>query len=309
MTAELRLTLHDGARRPFRDDARTLLTVRRQFEHKAIYADWQRGNAIRASVPVPNDGTGYAVLASTTGHEDAGIVPLKVVEGETRPLHFMMIPRDATYRFDHAIWGRLPQAIQRILMGLDDNKETAKRRHGLLLQHDPDSAACFLNIVAAMSLFPLPHHGLGATTAFDYLEHIEFSTMQRDRFYAFAHEELETELERSADNSGVNKELLPGIFHRGAKSSYKQTTFSEANLQITFHEQTRSSPDGRSLVRVEIDMDYYADSLSHFLLEVVPNTVGGDQKKTDPRQIYAMRWMASRAKRENPAFEPLYTLG
>ena len=63
-------------------------------------------------------------------------------------------------------------------------------------------------------------------------------------------------------------------------------------------------------VKIEPDIDYYKDVAAHGLMEVIPNWIGKEVGKTgptDPRVVYALRWMATR--REGlPGFNLLYTV-
>jgi hypothetical protein len=59
-------------------------------------------------------------------------------------------------------------------------------------------------------------------------------------------------------------------------------------------------------VVVEPDIDLCKDLLGHGLTEVVPNLM--TDGKTDPRTVYAMRWMATRQEHDVPAFDPPVTV-
>ena len=65
-------------------------------------------------------------------------------------------------------------------------------------------------------------------------------------------------------------------------------------------------------VKIEPDIDYYEDVAAHALLEFIPNCInkevaGPAKGLTDPKVVYALRWMA--ARREGlPDFNPLYTV-
>jgi hypothetical protein len=96
-----------------------------------------------------------------------------------------------------------------------------------------------------------------------------------------------------------------------ATRSWKQTRFDVSNVQLTFHEtntRTIQKPDGTSVacVVVEPDIDYYKDILSHGLLEALPNLLTGG--KTDARQDYLLRWMATKLEGVQPDFAPPCTV-
>ena len=67
---------------------------------------------------------------------------------------------------------------------------------------------------------------------------------------------------------------------------------------------TRKEVDGVNCVMVEPDIDYFKDAAAHLLMEVAVNTLGGI---TDPRAVYALRWIAGR-RAGVLEFDPLYTI-
>lgn len=84
-----------------------------------------------------------------------------------------------------------------------------------------------------------------------------------------------------------------------------------SNVQLTFHEndkRTVTKSDGSTVdcVIIEPDIDYYKDLLAHGVLEVLPNLITGN--KTDPRQDYSLRWMATKLEGVQPDFEPPVTI-
>jgi len=100
-------------------------------------------------------------------------------------------------------------------------------------------------------------------------------------------------------------EINPGLFHPGATCSWKQIEFGEANVQLTFHEGDKRSIGDVACVMVEPDIDYFRDLGAHAILEVVANAL--TQSRTNPAQVYVLRWIAGRSKRA-PEFAPLYTI-
>jgi hypothetical protein len=61
----------------------------------------------------------------------------------------------------------------------------------------------------------------------------------------------------------------------------------------------------KDFVRVEVDIDYYRDALSHALLELVPNKLA--ERTTDPKMAYRLRWIAMR-NIGGIGFDPPYIL-
>jgi len=304
--AKLRILLYEGARRPIPADTKVLVSLRPQFKTQLRLSKWERGNDLDYDLEVPDDGTGYAVLVSAKGYEQAGLAPLKLTKKE-QSVHLMLVRKNAKYQFAQAQWGSLPKksALRKLLRASGSDDETAAARYRLLLATQPDAFATLHNIVAALLALPLANKN-GFRTAFDYLHAIDWDDVRRDRFFAYASEALLKDLRAIAGDGSFEKENLVGIFHPGATESYKQTTFGEGNVQMSFHGTHRLPGHPDPLIRVELDMDYYRDTFAHALLEVIPNTLSLGQRKTDPRQVYVMRWMAG--KTAGQEFEPLYTI-
>jgi hypothetical protein len=129
--------------------------------------------------------------------------------------------------------------------------------------------------------------------------------MAQDRFYCYADKRLIEQVERATAQGVFRPEFGSGLFHAGATRSYKQVQFGEANVQLTFHEGDTRKLDGIECVKVEPDIDYFRDIAAHALLEVIPNSVTGG--RTDPRQVYVLRWIAGRHSGV-PEFNPPYTI-
>jgi hypothetical protein len=128
-------------------------------------------------------------------------------------------------------------------------------------------------------------------------------SLAQDRFFAWADARL---VEKIKTAPHFDEEKNPGIFHKGATCSYKQTQFDVANLQLTFHENRTRTIGGVACVVVEPDIDYYRDIPAHALFEVVPSAITGEL--TDPTEAYALRWMAAR-EADQPEFDPPFSFG
>ena len=113
------------------------------------------------------------------------------------------------------------------------------------------------------------------------------------------------EIKRAAAQGQFDQEVNPKLFHAGATLSYKENQMVEANVQLTFHENTKCPSAGfETTILLEPDIDYYPNLLAHGLLEVVP----GFFSLTDPRIVYVMRWTASRRIAGIPEFDPPYAI-
>jgi len=166
----------------------------------------------------------------------------------------------------------------------------------------PGSLAAIFNITTATRDVQLP-----VGTALSYFKELIWNEkiLVQDRFFAYVDAALVQQVGQAAAEGRFQPQWGLDINHPGATSSYKQKQFGEANLQFSFHENDKRSIDGLECVKVEMDMDYYKDFLAHLLLEVLPNKVS--KGKTDPRQIYVLRWIAGR-RAGIPEFDPPYTL-
>jgi hypothetical protein len=304
--ATIRVLVFDGARRKLDPSTDLLLTVRPQYRSESLFRNFLQGNDFTFPVTVPEDGSGFAILASAKGFEDAGVSVVQVAEDRPCDVHLMLLRRHGGFQFTR--WDGLGArpSLRRFLMGFETDAAKVGARYAELLEFKRDELACLLNITAALELLALRNQALGFQNGLDYLKAVEWGAgIRQDRFFALASGALLTDV-KNAGKDMFERELWPHVFHPGATDSYKQTQFREANLQITFHDEVFSPVSGESLFRVELDMDYYHDPISHALLEVVPNTLSMGQRKTSPRQIYVMRWMAGKVLGQE--FNPLYTI-
>lgn len=298
-TGRILLQLVDGARKPIKRDV--LVRVIDGDKHQLL-AETLPGPTIDIKVPTfDNTRDLYTVLASVDGFVQAGFFPVKVAANTLRPVFLMLLPKSGKPKFTNANWSRLKKdspAIVDLFMAAASSENVAKRRYGHLLKHQPNTAAGLWNLVASLGQIHL-----SAGTALSYMRQFVWDkSMQQDRLFGLADGDLVNQIEIAAAQGMFEPEVGPGLFHPGATSSFKQVQFGEANIQITFHENTEA-PDGQ--VGVEIDMDYFRDSGAHAILEVVPNLF--TRGLTDPKRIYVLRWIAGR-QAGVPDFSPPYTI-
>lgn len=76
-------------------------------------------------------------------------------------------------------------------------------------------------------------------------------------------------------------------------------------MQLTFHENDKTSIGGVDCVMVEPDMDYFRDPAAHTIFEVIPNAL--THTLTNPTEVYVLRWIAGQTA-GLPEFAPLYTI-
>jgi hypothetical protein len=298
------LTVCDGTRQTF--SSKLLVTVS-NGQHQIVSRDFHpSGSILFTDLPTLGNLTDdYTFLASADDYKDAGFFPVRLGPGITQSVSLMLLPQSSSLNFAKATWKKLdarPSWKALLANGASSNDEAGRRYGDLEDTQDGAVLACMLNIfTAAQQVF------LSTGTAFDYFKQIIWtldgdSRMAQDRFFAWADPTILHELEAAkAQGQFVD---APYSLHPGATRSYKQVQFGEANLQLTFHENDKLSVNGLNCIKVEPDIDYYKDAASHLLLEVSLNTFGS---LTDPRTVYALRWMAGR-RAGIPEFDPLYTI-
>jgi hypothetical protein len=246
----------------------------------------------------------YTVLVSRDGYVGNGYYPVKVTPSLTEVVDLMLIPRKHRFDFAAARWDVLLQSHGRYCELLSALAADAPARWDALLPDvDGPAAADFLNIMTAMRDI---HLRVG--TPVDYLRGISWDgewRLQPDRFFTWVDVGLVDEVKRAAAQGQFDQEVNPKLFHAGATLSYKENQMVEANVQLTFHENTTCPSAGfETTILLEPDIDYYPNLLAHGLFEVVPGFFG----LTDPRQVYVMRWTASRRIAGIPEFDPPYLI-
>lgn len=302
--ARLVLNVFDGTRRPISSDVNLLVTLR-DGTPREIHRDHHHGPSIPFSVPFFNNfGDNYAVIAFADHHQQVGFHPVRVRKNAEQQIDLMLLPSRTRFDFSSASWDQLGAnhaELQCLLAAGSADTAAAEARYNHLMDVQPKSLACLLNISTALAQV-----NFSDGTPFRYLKQLMWDGdfIRQDRFFAFADVALLDEVRRAAGEGKFTREPLQGLFHPGATVSYKQNQFGEANLQLSFHEGVTREIEGVNCMKVEVDIDYFEDPLAHALLEVIPNHFRGP---TDPIQAYVLRWMAGRHA-QLPPFEPPYTI-
>ena len=300
-TANLMVNIFDGTRQPFPSKQQTLVRLI-DGNQKQFAADFHSSpNVFFQSLPVrDNLADNWTVLVSADGYIQAGFHPVPLKRGVSQHVDLMLIPKDASYQFAPAKWDKLDKSLRSLFAAGAKSQAIAKDRYVDLLENRPASLAALLNITTAMAQI---HLAVG--TPLDYMVQLDWETMQQDRFFGYADSLLIDQVRLAADAGMFAPETGSAFFHPGATLSWKQLAFGEANVQLTFHEGDTKIIDGEDCVGIEPDIDYFKDLGAHALFEVIPNTIGGG--KTDPKMVYALRWIAGR-QAGVPEFNPPYTL-
>ncbi len=296
------VNVFDGTRQAVPAGTEILITISDGNQNQVSRKTETTPSTIYSGLKIFNNfGDNYTVLASVDGYKDAGFFPVHVAEGVNQIVDLMVIPNQSTLNFSGADWktlGDVRPALQSLLAnGTADDAAAQQRYEDLMEQQHGQPLACVLNITTAMSQILLPQGN-----ALQYLKQTVWNTIAQDRFFAFADPALIEQVKQAVSHG----EFAPAsaALHPGATSSYKQIQFGEANVQLTFHENDRQDVDGLSCVMVEPDIDYFKDLAAHFIFEVAVNASGS---LTDPRAVYALRWIAGR-RAGVEEFDPLYTI-
>ncbi len=302
--ANLMVNIFDGTRKPVADTLEMLVRIIDGNQNE-WYGKRRKGSShYFPEVPFFNNlRDNYTVVVWAKGYDQAGFTPIKISSGVCQHADLMILPQGGSYNFNDATWPALKArhtALYSLLRAGTKSEKSAKERYDALREAQPPVIAAFLNITTAMGSICLAQGG-----PLDYFKELIWEEMQQDRFFAYVGAGLVEQMDRAAAEGKWAPEIGSAVFHPGATRSYKQVQFGEANVQLTFHEKDRKSIDGVDCVKTEPDMDYHKDPVAHALLEVLPNALTG--QKTDPRQIYVLRWIAGRHAGV-PEFDPPYTI-
>jgi hypothetical protein len=314
-TGNIRFTIVDGRRQPL--SANTQVLVRLLNGAQTINPVWATGGDITMSEIAFTD-TGqdsYNVFAHANGYNDA-VSPLRVPikPGATSDVALLAIPKNGRFHFQP--WAQF-QTVDAGILKVVTNGATgdAGRRYEDTAESQPMALGALLNLATAIRDIPLG----GEKSALDkYYWEVIWDLLAPDRFFAWVDARLADEIKALADLHAFSTETDSAFWHKGfpgridpATRSWKQTRFDVTNVQLTFHETTRSTrndSDGNPVdcVVVEPDIDLYKDLLAHGLTEVASNAI--TDGKTDPRTVYAMRWMVTRQEPDVAEFSPPVTI-
>ncbi|HKR60090.1 MAG TPA: hypothetical protein VJS64_10155 [Pyrinomonadaceae bacterium] len=303
--AKINLNVYNGSRRLIDDDISLLIKIRDGM-HKVHFDVVREGPQHSFSVPFNNNmADNYIVVISADDHLQAGFHPVKVLKNQSTVLDLMLLPKHAGFDFTEARWENLeannPLVFDMISSGA--SAANARARYEKFMAEQPGSLAAFFNVTTAARDVNLPNK-----TALEYFKQIiwDEERMGQDRFFVFADAEMVNQVKQAAQQGEFQPQGGLDINHPGATCSFKQKQFGEANIQFSFHENTKKTIGGTNCVKLEVDMDYFKSLIAHALLEVLPNKVSNG--KTDPRKIYLLRWIAGR-RAGVPEFDPPYFIG
>jgi small GTP-binding protein len=298
-SSKLELRIFDGSRQPFSAPAKFLVTI---FDgnQKQLFRDFIGSNTTMFELPFyDNFGDNYRVIVWAEGYKQAGVTPVRLSNRFTTTLDVMLIPNDPGFSFVNARWDSVSTVYPFLADGVDH--ATGAARYEMLLDQQEKTLACLLNLCEAMGQI-----NLSAGSPLDFLKQLRwdmpFSPTQ-ERLYAWCDPMLIEQIKMAAQ-AGRFIPVPTGLV-QGATSSWKETGFGEANLQLAFHERDHSTIDGADFVMVEVNIHYYRDTGAHVLFEITPNAM--TQSVVDPVHVYVLRWMAGRQAGVSE-FTPMYTI-
>jgi len=312
-TGTIRLNIVDGRREDISHDLDLLVRVL-DGRHQPVVTQFVNGPVIPImGLPFHDNADDlYTIVVHADSFQDAGVFPVRLRLAHLVDAHVMLLPKDGNFHFPKietiAADKRLFQLVANGAAG-----DVPTRYHNAV-ENKPMELGALLTIGAAVRDIPLDD----LSSPLDYYWETIWDLNAQDRFFAWVDARLPDRIDKLAKLHTFAPEPDPEVFHKGipgrvqpATRSWKQTRFDVSNVQLTFHEgntRTVKFADGGSVdcVIVEPDIDYFKDTISHGLLEVVPNLLSGG--KTDPRQVYSLRWMATKLEGIQPDFDPLVTI-
>lgn len=258
-------------------------------DQKAVATKSQKAPVMRKTLAISNSlRDRYRVIVSGQNYRQAGFYPVVLKADKVLSLDLMLLPANDRFDFGDAEWNQLCKTHPKWTSFLARGTQSSYEQYVAFMEKTPAQLAAFLNFAEALSDVRFP-----TGVAFDYLEQPLTPDLDQscfdDRCFAFAEEGIVKQLEVCVEQGTFEHAI--STLHAGATRSFKEVRFGEANLQITLHENDRQEINSKCCLKVEIDMDYFRDNLSHMLLEVLPNQFAGN---TDPCRIYVLRWMAGR---------------
>ena len=298
--ANFELTLHffNGSREPLKNRRVTVSAI--NGRGRFLGTQQTDKESLTLALPLSGDfiADQFTLNASAKGYRDAGHIGVRPAGGFSQgTLHLMLMEREARILFRKPAewppeWREMKEKVGAELIPFGEKFDLR--------------AACLLNVLEAIRLLPEGGRLLRAMQRIPCVAGNEQSRGKReegilqDRALLNVDADMEAAV-KEQEGKGLSK--ASGAAHGAPQpdetvTSFKEDRFPEANLQFTFFKNQKR-------LYADIDMDYFRDGFSHGIFELFPNTVFGS--RTDPRKIYALRWMASRNS-GSTEFAPPYVL-
>ena len=290
-TGNIRVSIFGGDRQPWTGDSVTLKLVDPFSQKKKILVDHDTQPGVNDVVleKAPADsGQNYAILATTGGHRDAGIYPVKPLPGQEVSAAVMLVRNRPAVNLSGFSFGALQNTSPRFHQAMVNAGITEAE----FLALKPERIAGALNVEAK-----LRKTMLAGTPAVDRVARIGgpgnegTAALNQDRIFASVDPTM-PDLVRQEGNAFLELlEFENELFHAGYPVSFKQRV-SFGSLQLSFAKQ----PGDNNLLAADIDIDLFTD-IGHFG-EVIKNHI--TKTKTDPFTVYRLLF--------DQGIAPLYTL-
>lgn len=219
-------------------------------------------------------GQNYVIFATTNGHRDAGIFPVKPIAGGVQHAAVMLVPDNPVPDFSGFSYAQLNERSPRFKEALEAGGIT----QDMLLNLTPDGdkrIAGTLNVEAK-----LRNTMLAGKRAVEFIKTIDgVSGLNQDRIVGKVDATMPDRVRNEINASRTFLELFEWeneIFHEGYPVSFKQRV-PFGSLQLSFAKEASGD-----LLAADIDIDLFTD-VGHFG-EVVRNHF--TKQKTDPFTVY-----------------------
>jgi hypothetical protein len=302
------ITVHlfDGTRNPLRTQRESLIRILDGEQREVTSTLVEAPSVLLSGLPHFGDlRDSFTLIVSSKGCRNVGFAPVRIQPGTHANVFLMLLEQEITFDFRGANWRALEREPHSSLFPLlsrgASDSDAAQDRYVNLIENDPASVAGLLNATTILSNMRLPGRNLVA-----HIKELDWSTIEPDRFLAWAEPELLNQVLWATDHGLLQQEGSAALFHRGPTRSFKEVQKGDAHLILTFHENDRRVVEGIECVMVEVWLDYFRDSTG-VLMSRPPSTGRHGYGMADPSAVYSLRWMAAR-NLGAPEFEPPYVL-
>jgi hypothetical protein len=303
-TSSLTLRVYDSTGKIFPAGTQILVTVTDGNQKQIVHQTFNAGQIALKGLPFyDNWGDNYAVIAYVDGCKQAGYAPVKLSPTEPVTVDLMLIPDPPIFNFAGLTWEIAKQKLQFLAPLVGQSETDAQDRFSQLMESNGSkSLACMMNLITAMQ-----HIDLAGRSPASFIRQVrwDYKFPAQDRFFAYCDSALIDAVRVAAAKGQFDAEHGCGLMHPGASLSWKQNSFPEANVQLTFHTDPIDCVPANKWVTVEPDIDYYKDLAAHTILEVSRNKLTGSL--TEPAEVFVLRWIEQR-RLGLPDFDPGYTL-
>ncbi|HVU48995.1 MAG TPA: hypothetical protein VHD85_22910, partial [Terracidiphilus sp.] len=237
-TSKLQLRIFDGSRRLFSAPAQFLVTIT-DGNQTQQFRDFVSTNVTQFHLPFfDNFADNYTVVVWADGYKQVGFTPVTLTNQFPEALDLMLIPADPGFNFTDACWEAVRATYP--FIGSDLDATTGARRYEALLDNSERTLACFLNLCEAMRQITLSQG-----TPLDYIKRLIWDTLtpKQDGFFAWCKPALIDQLKVGAEARQFAPVINPGVFRRGATSSWKEVVFGDVQVRFTFYENNRNAVD------------------------------------------------------------------